>query len=289
MRDRERIEHALDPVHPLQCRTFRNAAARAWVAAAHQRWRIERDDKDLRQDFGLGHYEGRDRRGFHRHAALCIAAYGFLMAERLMPTNPSAARKPSPHARCLPFPLIASAAAVLRPQRHAANSIPTLRQPLAYELIAASATCLFAYAFRCGDPLVGASASLPTRRCQGNARKRSFIDAFDGRDHHFATDADGSHSRPRRPASLGEARHEDDGRNGRSDVPVTGHRLAHRDAASWGERSRSARRARDPMQHLATAEPKDSICARRSAAQRFHPLTHESIDFLAANRRAGLQ
>ena len=51
---------------------------------AHQCWRIERDYQDLKQDFGLGHYEGRGWRGFHHHAALSIAAYGFLMAERLV-------------------------------------------------------------------------------------------------------------------------------------------------------------------------------------------------------------
>ena len=53
------------------------------VSVAHQRWRIERDYQDLKQDFGLGHYEGRGWRGFHHHGALSIAAYGFLMAERL--------------------------------------------------------------------------------------------------------------------------------------------------------------------------------------------------------------
>jgi len=47
------------------------------------RWRIERDYQDLKQDFGLGHYEGRNWRGFHHHATLSIAAYGFLMAQRL--------------------------------------------------------------------------------------------------------------------------------------------------------------------------------------------------------------
>jgi SRSO17 transposase len=26
---------------------------------------------------GLGHFEGRGWRGFHHHATLCIAAYGF--------------------------------------------------------------------------------------------------------------------------------------------------------------------------------------------------------------------
>jgi len=55
------------------------------------RWRIERDYQELKQELGLGHYEGRGWRGFHHHATLCIAAYGYLIAERgAIP--PSAAR-----------------------------------------------------------------------------------------------------------------------------------------------------------------------------------------------------
>ena len=46
------------------------------------RWRIERDYLELKQEIGLGHFEGRGWRGFHHHATLCIAAYGFLIAER---------------------------------------------------------------------------------------------------------------------------------------------------------------------------------------------------------------
>ena len=53
------------------------------VFVTKMRWRIERDYQDLKQDFGLGHFEGRGWRGFHHHAALSIAAYGFLMARRL--------------------------------------------------------------------------------------------------------------------------------------------------------------------------------------------------------------
>lgn len=53
------------------------------VRVAHLRWRIERDYQDLKQDMGLGHYEGRGWRGFHHHASLAIAAYGFLVAQRL--------------------------------------------------------------------------------------------------------------------------------------------------------------------------------------------------------------
>jgi SRSO17 transposase len=46
------------------------------------RWRIERDYQELKQEVGLGHFEGRSWRGFHHHATLCIAAYGFLISER---------------------------------------------------------------------------------------------------------------------------------------------------------------------------------------------------------------
>jgi SRSO17 transposase len=52
------------------------------VATAKLRWRIERDFEELTQELGLGHFEGRGWRGFHHHASLCIAAYGFLAAER---------------------------------------------------------------------------------------------------------------------------------------------------------------------------------------------------------------
>jgi SRSO17 transposase len=52
------------------------------VDFAKPRWRIERDYQELKQEVGLGHYEGRGWRGFHHHATLCIAAYGFLIAEQ---------------------------------------------------------------------------------------------------------------------------------------------------------------------------------------------------------------
>lgn len=53
------------------------------VFVAKMRWRIERDYEDLKQEFGLSHYEGRGWTGFHHHATLCIAAYAFLMYRRL--------------------------------------------------------------------------------------------------------------------------------------------------------------------------------------------------------------
>ena len=52
------------------------------VDQAKMRWRIERDYLELKQEVGLGHYEGRGWRGFHHHATLCVAAYGFLISEK---------------------------------------------------------------------------------------------------------------------------------------------------------------------------------------------------------------
>jgi SRSO17 transposase len=61
------------------------------VDLAKLRWRIERDYQELKQELGLGDYEGRGWRGFHHHATLCIAAYAFLIAERgaLPPSGPA--------------------------------------------------------------------------------------------------------------------------------------------------------------------------------------------------------
>ncbi len=59
------------------------------------RWRIERDYQELKQEVGLGHFEGRSWRGFHHHATMCIAAYGFLVAER------GAFPPSAPRSRCL--------------------------------------------------------------------------------------------------------------------------------------------------------------------------------------------
>ena len=67
---------------------------RRLVDIVKMRWRIERDYQDLKQEIGLGHYEGRGWRGFHHHGTLCIAAYGFLVSERetIPPSEASSAR-----------------------------------------------------------------------------------------------------------------------------------------------------------------------------------------------------
>ena len=80
-------------------RTREDVPCERLVDLAKLRWRIERDYQELKQEIGLGHYEGRRWRGFHHHATLCIAAYGFLILERetIPPSGPrSAARRQAP-------------------------------------------------------------------------------------------------------------------------------------------------------------------------------------------------
>jgi SRSO17 transposase len=66
---------------------------RSLVDIVKMRWRIERDYLDLKQEIGLGHYEGRGWQGFHHHGTLSIAAYGFLVSERetIPPSEPRSA------------------------------------------------------------------------------------------------------------------------------------------------------------------------------------------------------
>lgn len=66
------------------------------VTHAMGRWMIERDYEELKSELGLSHYEGRNWRGFHHHATLCIAAYGFLMLTRLRTKKNSVSLKQPP-------------------------------------------------------------------------------------------------------------------------------------------------------------------------------------------------
>ena len=78
------------PVHYWLCTLPAETPMKSLVATVMGRWRIERDYQELKSELGLHHYEGRNWRGFHHHASLCIAAYGFLMRERLRSKKNSA-------------------------------------------------------------------------------------------------------------------------------------------------------------------------------------------------------
>lgn len=98
------------------------------------RWRIERDYEELKSELGLAQFEGRGWRGFHHHASLCIAAYGFLALERAAfppsarwrrkrPAVPGRTRSPrsaNPSGTaCGEFDCYASEAVVCRPRQNA--------------------------------------------------------------------------------------------------------------------------------------------------------------------------
>jgi len=105
------------------------------------RWRIERDYLELKQEVGLGHFEGRGWRGFHHHTTLCIATYGFLISER--ETIPPQDRVAQRSCRNLPYPtVIDPEAPPLRPERHVPNSIATMRRRLIAALVRTLPRCL---------------------------------------------------------------------------------------------------------------------------------------------------
>jgi SRSO17 transposase len=115
-------------------------AFHALVDFTKLRWRIERDYQELKQEVGLGHFEGRGWRGFHHHATLCIAAYGFLVSER--ETIPPQDLVPPRCSRSLRFPTVtAPGAPPLRPERHIPNSVATMRRRLIVALVRTLSRC----------------------------------------------------------------------------------------------------------------------------------------------------
>ena len=111
------------------------------VKMAKHRWIIERDYEELKQELGLGHYEGRGWRGFHHHATLCIAAYGFLIAERNR-------FSPQPASEILNYlPPIGRRTSArggrVRPERHNPYSIATIRISIARYLLQQLPHCPF--------------------------------------------------------------------------------------------------------------------------------------------------
>ena len=103
------------------------------------RWYIERDYQELKDELGLNHYEGRNWRGFHHHATLCIAAYAYLVAQRIEESN--GYKKTPPNAKNLPYPNITSLGALRRSQRHVRDSIATLHWQITQAIAASIMRC----------------------------------------------------------------------------------------------------------------------------------------------------
>src|SRR5208282_5497414 len=113
---------------------------RSLVDLTKLRWRIERDYQELKQEVGLGHFEGRGWRGFHHHATLCIAAYGFWSPRgRGFPPQDLVTPLSSKN---LPFPKVTDPEAPPpRTERHVPNSIATMRRRLIIALVSTLSRC----------------------------------------------------------------------------------------------------------------------------------------------------
>ena len=55
---------------------------RPLVRTARARWRVELDDRELKDELGLDHYEGRHWLGWHHHVTLVSVAFAFLRTEQ---------------------------------------------------------------------------------------------------------------------------------------------------------------------------------------------------------------
>src|SRR5712692_4801409 len=74
------------------------------VLLAHARWVIEQFYEDAKQECGLDHFQGRSWEGLHRHLALVMLAYSFLMLYRLtLPLPPDEVFPPLRHAKLAAF------------------------------------------------------------------------------------------------------------------------------------------------------------------------------------------
>src|SRR5712691_9814892 len=81
-----------------------DASLQRLVLLAHTRWVIEQFYEDAKQECGFDHYQGRSWDGLHRHLALVMLAYSFLMLQRLtLPLPPGEAFPPSVTRSSLPF------------------------------------------------------------------------------------------------------------------------------------------------------------------------------------------
>ena len=58
------------------------ASLKALVRLAHQRWAIEQQYQELKDELGLDHFEGRSLAGWQRHVVLTALAYAWLQLER---------------------------------------------------------------------------------------------------------------------------------------------------------------------------------------------------------------
>jgi SRSO17 transposase len=74
------------------------ASLRALVTVVRSRWPIEQQYRELKDELGIDHFEGRSYRGWGHHTVLTTLAFTFLQLERLRSDDDP--RPTLPHVRC---------------------------------------------------------------------------------------------------------------------------------------------------------------------------------------------
>jgi SRSO17 transposase len=98
------------------------------IRLSHTRWVIEQFYEDAKQECGFDHFQGRSWEGLHRHLALVMLAYSFLMWYRLtLPLPPDEVFPPLRHAKLAAFRASTGAALAVPGSRALAASHPTDR------------------------------------------------------------------------------------------------------------------------------------------------------------------
>ena len=108
------------------------------VKTTKMRWRIERDYQELKQEFGLSHYEGRGGVAFIITPPCALPPMASCWQTGL---NMAALKKTPLDQKCLAYPKITPRAAARRAQRHVPDSIATLRFRLACDIITQLPRC----------------------------------------------------------------------------------------------------------------------------------------------------
>ena len=112
-----------------------NTSLKDLVHRAQHRWIVERDYEELKQELGLGHFEGRGWRGFHHHATLCVSpltASWFPRGAVFPPQSTPAILDYAPPGR---QKASGQEARHVRPERHNPHSIATIRRVIARYLL----------------------------------------------------------------------------------------------------------------------------------------------------------
>jgi SRSO17 transposase len=92
------------------CNLPPRTSLRALAAAIKARWVCEQAHQQLKQELGLGHFEGRSWTGLHRHALMTCIAFAYLQHLRLAGQRPTRSGKnAAPHS---------GAATIAQPARH---------------------------------------------------------------------------------------------------------------------------------------------------------------------------